>query len=78
METYKSWLSNTFKEVDIKVREMAFANVVGRLKKEGINIEEMDREDLEEMIASEVKEIKAFGKGAIVALAGLELLDLLL
>ena len=30
------------------------------------------------MVASEIKEIKAFGKGAIIAIVGLEILDLLL
>jgi len=77
-KTYRFWLEDTFREIDKKTRELAFSSVVNRLKKEGIDIKDIDEEDLEEMVASEVKEMKAFGKGAIVAIAGLEILDLLL
>jgi len=72
-----NWLSETFKEIDKSVRELAYKNVVEDLEKEGISVNEIDEEDLKELVADEVKKIKTFGKGMIAGIVGLELLDLL-
>ena len=58
-----NWLSETFKEIDKSVRELAYKNVVEDLEKEGISVNEIDEEDLKELVAEEVKKIKTFGKG---------------
>ena len=75
IHTYRDWLNSKFSEVDKKIRELAFSKVVENLKKEGIDIKEIEESDLEELIADEIKKIKTFGTGFIVGVAALEILD---
>lgn len=76
-DQYKAKLDEYFSDADEALKKQAYMNVVQDLKKSGIVVEEVSKEDFEELLIDEVKRLKTLGKGALVGAGVFTVLSLL-
>ncbi len=76
-EKIKQATQDGLKEVDEAVKKQAYKKALAKLNEAGIDPEELSDEEMAQLVAEEVKEIRTFGKGAAVGAGALMVLNLL-